>query len=43
MTDYLNGILCDEKRQPLSPDDIEILRGKILNMNMSMQQADDIF
>lgn len=40
LSEHLDGILCDETRQPVTDEVLESMRGKILNYQMA-QQADN--
>jgi cell division protein ZipA len=40
LSEQLDGVLCDETRQPVTDEVLESMRGKILNYQMA-QQADN--
>lgn len=37
LAEQLDGVICNEKREPITQKDIEAIRSKILNFNMAMQ------
>lgn len=41
MTAKLGGVLCDEKRQPISDAVLEEMRSRIFNLNVTIQQQDN--
>lgn len=48
MSTSLGGVLCDDRRQPLSDDALEEMRSRIFNYNLALQQessqrSDDYF
>ncbi|HCC82405.1 MAG TPA: cell division protein ZipA, partial [Methylophaga sp.] len=46
LTAYLGGILCDEKREPITDKHLEAARNRIFELNLSLQagnKSDDDF
>tara|TARA_R100001591_G_scaffold19480_7_gene26462 strand:- start:38802 stop:39548 length:747 start_codon:yes stop_codon:yes gene_type:complete len=46
LTAYLGGILCDEKREPITDKHLEAIRNRIFELNLSLQagnKSDDDF
>lgn len=41
LAEQLDGVICNEQREPMTQKDIEAIRSKILNFNMSMQSEAD--
>ena len=41
LAEQLDGVICNEQREPMTQKDIEAVRSKILNFNMSMQSEAD--
>jgi len=41
LAEQLDGVICNEKREPITQKDIEAIRSKILNFNMAMQAEAD--
>ena len=41
LAEQLDGVICNEMREPMTQKDIEAIRSKILNFNMAMQAEAD--
>jgi cell division protein ZipA len=41
LAEQLDGVICNDQREPMTQKDIEAMRTKILNFNMSMQSESD--
>jgi len=41
LAEQLDGVICNDQREPMTQKDIEAMRSKILNFNMSMQSESD--